>query len=126
MANEFEIGTAVDSTVTLASLGVPAPKYEYGLYAGEIVLGDGTSRGVGFPVTVWHWSFITAAQRTALRTYCTGKSAVVFIRTIKDDNTYADFEAIMIWPTHEERSAGRVLDFSLEFRNMVEIVEVEP
>lgn len=123
MAYEFEIGTVVDETVTLTSLGVPAPKYEYGLYAGEIILGDGTARGVGFPVTAWHWTFLTDAQRTALRTYCPGKSASVFIRTIKDDNTYADFEAIMIWPTHEERQSGRVMDFTLEFRNMVELVE---
>ena len=120
MADEFQIGATAGGMVSLSSLGVPNPKYEYGLYAGEIVLGDGTARGVGFPVTVWHWSFLSAAQRTALRAYCAGKSAVVFIRSIKDDNTFTDFEAVMIWPTHEERQSGRVIDFSLDFRNMVE------
>lgn len=120
MAYEFKIGATAETMVTLLSLGVPAPKYEYGIFSGEIVLGDGTARGVGFPVTAWHWGFLTSAQREALRTYCPGKSAIVFMRTIKDDGTYADFEAVVIWANQEERQAGRIIDFTLSFRNMVE------
>lgn len=120
MAYEFKIGATVEGMVTLTSLGIPAPKYEYGKYSGEIVLGDGTARGVGLPLTAWHWGFLTPAQRDALRTYCTGKSAIVYIRTIKDDGTYADYQAVMIWANQEERQAGRIIDFTLDFRNMVE------
>ena len=120
MAYEYEIGADIGTMVTLSSLGIHAPKCEYGKYSGEITLGDGTARGVGLPMTVWHWSWLTADQRDALRAYCAGKSAIVFIRSLKDDLTYEDYEAVLVWPTNEERQAGRVLDFNLEFRNMVE------
>ena len=38
---------------------------------------------------------------------------------LQQDGTYADFTCIMIWPQREVRQAGRILDFNLEFRQMV-------
>lgn len=121
MAYEFKISTTEEGLTLLQTLGVSTPRYDYSLFAGEIVLGDGSARGVGFPVAVWHWAFIQSAERAILRGLCPGKSAQVFIRTLKDDNTWANFEAIMIWPNSEERQAGRVIGFTLEFRNLVAV-----
>lgn len=116
MAYLYEIGATEIGMVTLESLGLKAPKNEYAIYANSITLGDGSERGVGSPMFVWNWGYLTSAQRATLRAYCTGKSANVFIKTIKDDNSYVTYSAIMVWPNSEERAAGRVLDFSIEFR----------
>ena len=121
MTYEFKIGTTEAGMELLEVLGLPAPYYEYAASTGSITLGDGSERAVGSPATSWHWGFLTAAQRTALKALCPGRSADVFIRTKIDDETYADFQAIVVWPNSENRQASRVLDFTIDFRQMVEI-----
>lgn len=118
---EFSIGATEAEMVTLQAIGLPAPYYEYAAATGSITLGDGSEQAVGAPATSWHWGFLTANQRSALKSYCPGRSAEVFIRTKIDDETYADFQAILVWPNSENRQASRVVDFTIDFRNMVVI-----
>lgn len=121
MSDEFKIGTTEVGMELLQDLGIPSPYYEYATSTGSLTLGDGSERAVGAPATSWHWGFLTATQRTALKALCPGRSAEVFIRTKVDDNTWADFQAIMVWPNSENRQAGRVVDITVDFRQMVGI-----
>jgi hypothetical protein len=86
-----------------------------------VELGSGGVRGLGLPSVTWHWGFLTLAQKTALGAFC-GALAVsqkVYIRTLEAglaSETYATFEATLVWPEQEERAAaGRRLEFTLEF-----------
>jgi hypothetical protein len=64
---------------------------------------------------------MSSANRNALRAYCTGKSARVYIRTRKNDSSdaYVTYSAVMLWPDDEERFASRRLNFAIEFRDMI-------
>jgi len=116
---EYEIGSSFGGMVTLFSLDILAPRCDYIPYAASVVLGDGQVFGIGKPATQWHWGFLTAAQRASLRSYCSGSSATVYIRSRADDNAFYEYSAILVWPANEERVGGRVIDFTLEFRSMV-------
>ncbi|HMW87550.1 MAG TPA: hypothetical protein PKD65_16115 [Nitrospira sp.] len=121
MAYEYKIGTDLLDLTLLSELDPPihAPYCDPAPAVGAITLGDGSERYIGLPIVTWHWGFLTAAQRDVLKTYCPEKSAEIAIRSLQQDGTYADFTCIMIWPQREVRQAGRILDFNLEFRQMV-------
>lgn len=120
-AYDYKIGTTAVGMVTLTSLGITAPMTEYSIAVDSVTLGDGSEKGVGSPTAIWHWGFLTGTQRASLRTYCTGTSATVYIRTKKDDNTYDNFFAILVWPLREQRVAGRVVDFTIQLRELIAI-----
>ncbi len=117
---EFAIGTTLAGMQALSAMSIPAPQSTFRPYSTDIRLGDGTMRGMGFPVATWHWGFLSAAQRDVLKAFCAGQSALVYLRTTKDNMVFDDYQAVMVWPTEEERAAGRVLDFTLEFHRLVE------
>ena len=83
--------------------------------------GDGLARGFGRPACTWNFGFITQRQRDVFRTYCTGKSARVYIRTRQIDNadSMRTYTAAMMWPDQEDRQSTRRLNFTLEFRDLV-------
>jgi hypothetical protein len=123
MANEFKIGATLIGMVFLYNLNgaPPAPDSIFQKYSADVSLGSGSVLGLGKHSSEWHWSALTADQRDALRAYCAGSSAAVFIRTRDDDNNYDDYSAVMVWPQNEKiDAAGYVLDFSLGFVQMVE------
>ncbi len=112
-------------------LGKPAdPQWTYEPYSGYRDLGDGTRRGIGFPVATWHWQHLTDVQRETLRALCPSPaiSANVYIRTLTNESTagvrtYGNFSAVMFWPpTSEDKQAGHVIGFTLEFHNLVAVV----
>lgn len=113
-----KIGTTQAGLATLKSLGIPEPMPEYRPYSELLDLGNGERRGVGYPTVLWRWSILSQTQRDALRTYCTGVSATVYIETRTNDNSneFRQYETIMLWPGAEDRDAGRALGFDLEFR----------
>jgi hypothetical protein len=121
----YEIGTTSANMVTLASLGIPDPKGRFLPEAERVRLGNGKYKGLGSPVVIWEWGFLTQADRDALRTYCTGNSATVYIETITNNstNTYATYTGLMHWPDGDEnQDTYRRLGFSVEFTNLVIVV----
>ncbi len=121
---EYKIGTT--STMTnIEELTVPIPNMKsfYRPYAEVVTLGNGESFGRGFPQAEWTWNFLTRAQRDQLREFCVGASAPVYISTRVNDNAdeYKDFQAIMIWPLEEERFTGKRMDFTIVFKQLVEV-----
>ena len=126
MANiyDFEIGADVLTMVNVETLdggSMPAPRAPYKVYTEPIELGSGAIRGAGFPSVIWRWGFLTQEQRDALRTYCPGASANVYIKTsgVDSADAYGIYSAVMVWPEEEDRQASRRTDFAIEFRRLV-------
>jgi hypothetical protein len=83
---------------------------------------SGQVRGIGFPQATWRWDVITVAERDKLRTFCTGVSANVYIRTRTMDtaDSYAYFSAIMVWDVlEEERDSAHRLNLKINFVGLV-------
>lgn len=121
MSYEYKIGTTLGGMVTLESLGVPAPEQTFVKYSQSVQLGDGTSKGVGWPSCEWRFGFLTETQRDALKAYCPNASAEVFIRTFDEDLDYQNYECVLIWPSNgEERTVGASIDVTLQFQRMVQ------
>lgn len=119
---EYKIGTTALNMVNLESLTVPlfAPKHKRIEYSKPTTTGDGQVKGLGWLTTAWHWDFMTQAQYTQLKTYCSGLSASVFINTKDNTGAYKTYAAIMLWPPVEpEHDAGRLLDVNIQFRALV-------
>lgn len=123
LANEFKIGLTQVGMAYLKNLTYPLkmPLYEYVKSSGiEENISSVNEINIGTPITRWHWGFLTALQRTQLRTFCSGRSASVFIRTPDDTETFQNYSCVMIWsPQIEDRQATRIIDFTIEFRNLV-------
>ena len=120
---QYEIGSTYAGMQNVEELSTPihAPKSTFKQYSKTLRLGNGTTRGAGWPVATWRFGFLSRAQRDQLKTFCPGASAVVYIKTRKNDNDdYQVYRAVMVWPEEEEKFAGRRLDFVIEFRDLVE------
>lgn len=122
---DYAIGTTALNLQELEDdLGVPpphpAPMQEWAL---EYKAGDGRVYGDGFPSVTWKFDFLSAAHIAALRTYCTGKSANVYIVTLDaDGTTYSTYSAVLTWPTMPKDATmvmGRAsTNFALKFTHL--------
>jgi len=129
---EFKIGTlagGVAGMTNLESLTAPVDPPRWFFYPGSerVVLASGLVRDVGYPRAEWHWDeFIPRVQRHQLRTFCTGASVEVYIRTKTNDDAsdsgeeedYANYKAVMVWPEGEEVDAGRRTGFVIQFTHL--------
>lgn len=119
---EFMIGATLETLILLEELAVPVtpPKSQFMPYARTVTLGSGGKRGTGFPVAIWEFALITLEERDELKTFCEGASQAVYIHTKRNDDTYADYSAEMIWPEGiEDRWYGEKKNFTIVFRNLV-------
>ena len=119
---DFKLGTSVGALANIESLATPLPVPRVTRPTYELVkLGNGAYREVGFPVCKWDWPQLTIAQVEQLRTFCTGSSVSIYIRTLVkvSATTYANYLATMIWPDDEDSRGGLVFGFSLRFEGMV-------
>jgi len=124
-AASFKIGTFAGGTggmVTLASLGIPAPLADFLEFSQEDTAGDATVQGNGWPVSEWHWGYLTATQYAALASFRIDKTSEVYTRDRKRGNAYADFLGNMVWPERERWENNCVVDFTIRFIAMVEQV----
>ena len=123
--DDFMIGLTEMDLTNVEELGEPleAPKSEYSPYARTVNLGNGGKRGVGFPMASWTFGLLTVEQRDQLKEFCPGASGEVVIRTKLNDDTYADFQATMLWTDVEDRWYGVKRNYQILFRNLVLIAE---
>ena len=128
--NDFKIGLTSGSMMPLSTLlasssGVPdesMPKSTFTPYSAQQILVSGLIRGVGRPVATWSWDVMTRVHRDALRAYCPGQSASVYIRTKTMDSldSYVNYSAVLVWPTQdEERDTERRIKLKLTFQFLV-------
>ena len=108
----------------LTALNVSHPKGYFRPFVEQRRLGNGQLRNLGRPVATWTWGLVARAQRDVLRTYCTGPSASVYIRTSTNESgdTFATYSAIVDWPDESDRQSGRRLNFVLTFGSLVPIL----
>lgn len=121
---EFEIGSTLMGMTNLESLStpVPLPQFDYVPFARVVNKGNGGTRGIGFPVATWIFGILSIDEYNQLRTFCPGASAEVYIRTRVDDDSYADFQAKLVWPNDGQgRWFGNRKNFILTFRNLVAV-----
>jgi hypothetical protein len=123
----FGIGLTAGGVVDLASIGVASPLVQPNPSQDLAVLGDGSRRALGGAHIVWQWGFLgdkykqgsNNDPREALRAYCAGPSAFVYLVTPTNENDLsAGYYGLMLWPFPESRQAAdahRRLDFVLEF-----------
>ena len=119
-AYDFRIGTTRAGMVNIETLvsglyPMPAPHAIWQPYAEYIRLEDNTYAGIGAPIAVWKFGWLTRAQRDALRVFCPGPSAAIWIRTQSNDNSdvYLDCNGIMVWPLTEERDSTRRINLEI-------------
>lgn len=125
---EYAIGSAAEALQSVEDdLGLPPPHpAPFREWAVTYDCGDGKVRGDGFPSADWNWDYLDENHIAALRAYCTGKSADIYIKTVKaDGETYGTYSAIMVWPTMPDEAAfqmGRAsTNFVLKFTHLVEV-----
>lgn len=118
----YEIGTT-SSTTNLESLSpaIPPPRSVFVEYTREYDNADGHVGADGYPMAIWTFDLLTTAQLAKLRSFCSGKSAAVYIKTRNASEAFAKYSAIMVWPSDlmKKRVAGKYLDVQIEFRRLV-------
>ena len=129
--DDYQIGLSSGSMVSLANIpavsgsgtvNVDPPRSTFTPYMDEQQLVSGQVRGVGYPRATWIWDSISREARDALRQYCPGKSASVYIKTktMDSSDSYHIYSAIMVWPTQEEpRNFQRRIDLKIAFQTVV-------
>lgn len=113
----YKLGTTLPGTLLSAlTTKVTRPKSTFEPYADYRTSSSGLVTGLGDPIIEWQWAFLPRAMRDQLRTFCTGPSAYVYVRTQINDTAdiWATYYAIMNWPK-EDREATRRVDFVLRF-----------
>lgn len=122
----FGIGTSAGTITDLHDLAVKItyPKSTYLPTAVTKKTGANTKRGFGLPVAYWTFPLMTLEERNQLKSFCSGYSATVYIRTKKDDDTYADYQCTMNWADDDTsgRWFGERKEIVIEFVNLVEVV----
>jgi hypothetical protein len=119
--------------VETISPGIFPPKSRIKPYAEYRDVGNGLRRGCGKPVGAWQWGYLSQQQRDALRNFIPnadllspGVSIRSYVRTRYMENldAYLTFEAVLIWPDEETRSAFQPTkpsreEFVLGMRDMI-------
>jgi hypothetical protein len=118
----YQIGTTYGGLTNVESLSTPVqpPRSTPPDYSQPIPLASGGVRGAGWLRCTWSWDILSQAEYNKLRTFCTGKSASVYINTRKDAGTYQVYTATLVWPEQPRRDSGRVLGLVLEFQDLEE------
>jgi hypothetical protein len=119
----YGLGATSAGIVSLETIGVPWPsKAAPARYAKYVKLGDRQTRGMGELTTTWRFVDLDEIGITALRTYCSGSSAAVYMRTLAEDMTYKVYAAIMTWDQSVPQvKAGMHVDVAIEFSAMVAV-----
>lgn len=120
---DFRIGTTQANMTNIETLTVPLPipRSVFHECAETVIAASGRTYGRGLPVCKWTFAILTSAQRQQLKFYCAGLSAVVYIRTLANDDQYYNYRAIMHWPIEEERDPSKRrdrLEFEIEFTHL--------
>lgn len=97
MASEFKIGTTSGGITSLDSLSTPCPdpQQRFDQYRKKDRLGDLSMKGRGPRTVVWTFPFMEVEQVTQIKTFQSADP--IYIRTPKQDDTFAVFEVTANW-----------------------------
>ena len=119
----YGISAATSATTNLESLTTPVnpPRATYNEWSRTYDRSDGSSEGDGYPSATWNFDYLTQAQVTQLRTFCTGRSASVYITTRINTGAFATYTAQMLWPgglLAKRQFGGVYANVSITFRKL--------
>jgi len=135
--NEFMIGPYATGLLGLQlfddvipNADIPTdPDFSFAEYSATQDTGSGGARGVGFPTATLHWATLSAVQVEGLRGICLGLSTKVLVRLPTNEldgwgeTVWHTFSANAIWTSAERGyvSGGRVLEFDLKLRTLIQV-----
>lgn len=94
----FGISSSVDYVASFNELGIAEPYQDsYEPFSVEVEAMDLLTYGHGIAKTALRWGFIKLSQRNILKTFCPGKSAIVYARIHDDDWDWVYCKAVAIW-----------------------------
>jgi hypothetical protein len=109
-------------------LGIRPPKGRFVEASILLDTPDGHVSGHGSPAATWLFDVLTIEMVAALRAYCPGRSAAIYLRTLvapdsqNAGESYRLFDGIMVWPTEEYMSrrqvGGRYMGIEFQFRGL--------
>ena len=102
----------------LFQVPIPAPLNLYKPSSKIQRLGNGGIRHAGWPIDLWSWASLEAAERSYFRTICPGAYADdIYIATLNDNNAWVLARTKMFWPMEgEDFSNDNTLGFQLIFK----------
>lgn len=113
----YALGTSLGSLQTFHDLGLMVPYQDaYAPNSIELEAADARVYGHGWATTALRWGFISQTDRDLLKSFCPGRSAIVYIRLRNDNWDWCDCKAVMIWQAENPPVAGTILDFSIKLR----------
>lgn len=130
---DYAIGTSFAGLTLLTDLdvystpyGSPVTRPHWAFQDGGVIdLDDGSQRVIGLPKAQWLWNIITDDERNALKTFCPGVSAEVYISTYNNDDVdeVHNYRCTMLWPVEKGEivQATQRTDFEISFVNLVEV-----
>lgn len=117
----YGLGTTFPPT-NVEDLSINPPKgrfYEASVFNDK---SDGHVAGHGSAYAVWEFGILTQTMINALRVICPGYSANVYIRTRRNDGSFEDYSAIMLWPARDQMDkrnfGGRYIGLEFQFRQL--------
>lgn len=92
--------------------------------------GDGSRTAHGFIKVIWRFKITRVSQRQALRAFCPGLSASVYLRTqtneydpCLEEREWINLSGTMLWMTGDEMKNGQFTEeIEIEFRACAEVV----
>ena len=144
LAKQIQIGSTQAGLAPLSSIEtgvyelIPDPLPQYFPERTRIKVTSRKTIGRGAAYIIWHWDFLRAAHRHALRTVITALCVDgLYIESPKNDHDqdpgagpgddqWAQFKVIAVWPAgNENKVAGRRLGFDIEFEIEEELEPIE-
>lgn len=125
MTEVFEIGTTQGGLTALSTVlddgPIYLPEWSHQDFSRYETLGDGTRKGLGYPVVKWLFKGLNILQREALRSLCSTVSAAMFIHTPTNETSsgarvWKDYECVMHW-----REGAEVIDDGIDRTLMLEL-----
>lgn len=122
----YAIGDSQETLQTFRDLGLMAPYQNmYVPNSVDVEAADALVYGHGFAATAFRWGFISLAERNLLKSYCPGKSAIVYVRLRNDDWQWCVCKAVMIWSQENRPTVNHIIDFSIQLRILENLGTVE-
>lgn len=115
---EFKIGTdhadldyVGNQFAKFKSIPMSDPYIDPMEYSQPTILGNGTTKNLGWLQQNWHWEFMSDAQCVTLRAYI----GAVNILTRNNAGSFVEYTGVLVWPEREpEHRTGRVLDVTVK------------
>ena len=118
MTDLFAISLTSDEGdfVYLTDSGVVTPDPGYDPYSKPQPLGNGGTRGAGWPIATWTWTALRSEDFEFLRTYCADLYADdIWIKTPDHNGDWVTARTKMFWPRGVKWDGDVIQGFTVTF-----------